>query len=252
MIDPTITCPNCNAEIKLTESLAAPLIESARKQYEERIADKEAEVAKRESTIREQQAVVARAKEAIDDEVAQRLRAERVVIAAEEAKKARMLLSGDLESKIKELNELQEVLKQREEKLAQAQSAQAEVIRKQRELDDARREMDLTIEKRIQESLTTTREQAKRDAEEGLSLKVLEKEQTISSMQKQIEELKRKAEQGSQQLQGEVQELHLESVLRNKFPRDNIEAVPKGEHGGDVLHHVFGGLEQLCGSKRLR
>jgi hypothetical protein len=93
-----------------------------------------------------------------------------------------------------------------------------------------------------------TREQAKKEAEEGLKLKVLEKEQTIVSMQKQIEELKRKAEQGSQQLQGEVQELELEALLRTKFPRDTIESVPKGEHGGDALQHVVGPSGQPCGT----
>jgi hypothetical protein len=115
-------------------------------------------------------------------------------------------------------------------------------------LDDAKREMELTIEKRIQEKLDTTREQAKKEAEEQLKLKVMEKEQTISSMQKQIEELKRKAEQGSQQLQGEVQELELESLLKAKFPHDSIMPVPKGEHGGDVLQCVVGPLGLACGT----
>jgi hypothetical protein len=105
MSDPTITCPNCKTEIKLTESLAAPLIEATRKQYEQRIADKEADVAKRESTLREQQAAVAKAREAIDEEVAQKLKAERAGIAAEEAKKARLLLAQDLENKSKELDQ---------------------------------------------------------------------------------------------------------------------------------------------------
>jgi len=67
-------------------------------------------------------------------------------------------------------------------------------------------------------------------------------------MQRQVEELKRKAEQGSQQLQGEVQELALEATLRAKFPRDLIEPVPKGEFGGDVLQRVIGPLDQQCGS----
>ena len=73
-----------------------------------------------------------------------------------------------------------------------------------------------------------------REAEDGLKLKVMEKDQTIASMQQKIEELKQKAEQGSQQLQGEVQELELESTLRSKFPRDTIEPVPKGEFGVNV------------------
>ncbi len=59
-------------------------------------------------------------------------------------------------------------------------------------------------------------------------------------MQRQIEDLKRRAEQGSQQLQGEVQELELEALLTTKFPRDTIQPVAKGEFGGDVLHRVFG------------
>lgn len=248
MIDPTITCPNCKTEIKLTESLAAPLVESTRLEYEKRIADKDADVAKREVAIKDQQAAIAKAKEAINDEVAERLKTERKTIAAEEAKKAKTLIGADLDQKAKEVADLQEVLKQRDEKLAEAQKAQVDLIRKQRELDDAKREMDLTIEKRIQESLATTREQAKKEAEDGLKLKVAEKEQTIASMQKQIEELKRRAEQGSQQLQGEVQELELEGILRTKFPRDLIEPVPKGEHGGDALHRVCGPLQQICGT----
>jgi hypothetical protein len=77
---------------------------------------------------------------------------------------------------------------------------------------------------------------------------VLEKEQTITSMQHQIEELKRRAEQGSQQLQGEVQELELESILRAKFPLDILEPVPKGEYGGDLLHKIINSQGQPCGT----
>ncbi|HMO15661.1 MAG TPA: DUF2130 domain-containing protein [Pirellulaceae bacterium] len=248
MTDPTITCPHCRANIKLTESLAAPLLEATRQQYESRLSEKESEVARREAAIREQQSELAKARDSIDQEVTNKLKQERVSIAAEEAKKARQLLANDIESKVKELTDLQEVLKQRDEKLAEAQKAQAELIRKQRELDDAKREIDLTIEKRVEESLVAVRDKAKLEAEEGLKLKVAEKEQTIFSMQKQIEELKRRAEQGSQQLQGEVQELELEGTLRTKFPRDLIEPVPKGEHGGDALHRVLGPLQQVCGT----
>lgn len=201
MAEPIITCPSCKTEIKLTESLAAPLIESTRQQYEQRLAAKDADIARREAAVKEQQAAIDIAKESIDDQVAERIKAERDKIAAEEAKNARRLLSADIDKQAKELSELQEVLADRDTKLAEAQKAQAELIRKQRELDDAKREMELTIEKKVQESLQAVRDKAKRDAEEGLKLKVAEKEETIAAMQRQIEELKRKAEQGSQQLQ---------------------------------------------------
>jgi len=248
MTEPTITCPSCKTEIKLTESLAAPLIETTRRDYEQRLAQKEAESAKREAGIREREAALSKAKETLDEQVAEKLKVECTRIAAEESKKAKLALANDLEQKSKNLVELQEVLKQRDEKLAEAQKAQADLLRKQRELDDAKRELDLTIEKRVQAGLTATREQAKKEAEDALKFKVMEKEQTISSMQKQIEELKRKAEQGSQQLQGEVQELELESLLSTKFPLDQITPVAKGEFGGDVLQRVSSPLGQVCGT----
>lgn len=248
MNEPVIHCPTCSTEIKLTESLAAPLIAETRRQFERTLAAKDAEVAKREAALKSREGELAAAKASIDEQVAAKVKAERAAIAADEAKKAKLLAASDLEQKTKELGELQEVLKQRDAKLAEAQAAQAELIRKQRELDDARREMDLTIEKKVQESLLEVRDKAKQEAEEGLKLRVAEKEEQISSMQRQIEELKRKAEQGSQQLQGEVLELELEALLRSKFPLDSIEPVAKGELGADVLQRVLGLSGQSCGT----
>jgi hypothetical protein len=246
--EPTITCPNCSTEIKLTESLAAPLIQTVRKEYEAKIAQQEADVAKREADVRAQQKAIADAQKAIDEQVVEKLKTERAAIVAEEAKKAKRAAASDLEAKAKELDELQEILKQRNLKLEEAQKAQADLLRKQRELDDAKRELELTVEKRVQASVEEVRKKARQEAEEGLKLKVAEKEQQISSMQRQIEELKRKAEQGSQQLQGEVLELELETTLSTQFPLDSIEPVAKGEFGGDVLQRVVGPSGQACGA----
>lgn len=210
--DPTITCPHCKGEVHLTESLAAPIVEATRAQYEAK------------------------------------LRAERTAIAEAEAKKARLALTAEMDRKAQEVAELTSVLADRDQKLAEAQQAQTDALRKQRELDDAKRELELSIEKRVQESLAATREQAKREAEGDLKLKMAEKEQTISAMQKQIEELKRRAEQGSQQLQGEVQELEIEAVLKQSFPSDVFTPVAKGEFGGDVVHAVARADGQPCGT----
>ncbi|MBK7953201.1 MAG: DUF2130 domain-containing protein [Candidatus Accumulibacter sp.] len=261
MTEPTIICPNCKTEIRLTESLAAPLIAATRKQFEQQLSQKDEEIAKREQGIRDKEKQVAEAKRNLDaqvaDQVAAQLKAERSRVIEEESKKAKQAAANELDNKARELAELQEVLKVRDAKLAEAQQAQAELIKKQRELDDAKRELELTVEKRVQEGLGDVREKAKREAEEGLKLKVMEKDQTIASMQQKIEELKQKAEQGSQQLQGEVQELELENLLRAKFPFDSIEPVRKGEFGGDVLQRVVSQSGQPSGtilweSKRTR
>lgn len=248
MSEPTIHCPNCATEIKLTESLAAPLIQATRQEYESKLAQKEADVSKREAALKAQQKSLEDAQKTVDEQVASKLKAERALIVTEEGKKARLAMANDLEAKSKELVELQEILQQRNNKLEEAQKAQVDLIRKQRELDDAMRELDLTVEKRLQESIALVRQKAKQEAEDGLRLKVSEKEEQIASMQRQIEELKRRADQGSQQLQGEVLELELETTLRLKFPLDSIEPVAKGEFGGDVLQRVMGPLGQWCGS----
>ena len=142
---------------------------------------------------------------------------------------------------------MQQVLAQNNEKLATAQQAQAELLRKHRELEDARREFELTIEMRVQAGLSEVHTKARQEAEDALKLKVSEKDQRIAAMNRKIEELKRKADQGSQQAQGEVLELELEALLRNKFPLDHIEPVGKGEFGGDLIQTVNYTVGQSAG-----
>jgi hypothetical protein len=248
MVEPVIQCPHCHKEIKLTESLAAPLVEATRHEYETKLADKDSEIARREAAVRDQEQSVAAAKRQVADEIEAGVRRERETIAAEEATKARLLVSDELAGKTRELAELEGVVKAKDEKLLVAQNAQAELIRKQRELDDQKRELDLTVETRVQESLGEVRDKAKREAEEELKLRLAEREETIASMQRQIEVLKQKAEQGSQQLQGEVQELELEALLTAKFPADLVEPVPKGEFGADIIQKVLDPAGQQCGA----
>jgi hypothetical protein len=247
LTDLTITCPNCDHEIPLTESLAAPLIAQTKQQFQAEAIKKDREIAGREAALREQATALEVARASVDATVAGKLAAERQRIAGEEAAKARQLLANDLEEKNEALAALQSVLKARDQKLAEAQKAQADFEKKSRELEDAKREMALNVQKGINAGLETERAKAKLEAEEALGLRVKEREEQIASMAKQIEDLKRKAEQGSQQLQGEVLELELESLLREKFPRDIIEPVPKGEFGGDVIQRVMAPGDKPCG-----
>ena len=247
MSAPQILCPKCSSPIKLTDTLAAPLIAKTRKQLEQQLAQKDADFAQREVSLRKSQKALAKAREAIDDEVAKRLQSERVLITESEQKKARIALAADLKQRDRLLAELQGNLDANNAKLAEAQQAHADVLRMSRELDDAKRELDLSVQMKVQESLAAVRDQAKVE-EDSLRAKLSEREAQISGMQRQIEELSRKAEQKSQQLQGEASERELESLLRNRFPRDLIEPVPKGEFGGDILQRVQGPAGQLCGT----
>lgn len=235
--DPVISCPHCHHDIKLTESLAAPLLKS-----------REAAFKRMEAELREREAAVSREREALEAKVAERLALERKKVAEEEHRKAQLALGAELETKQRELAELTELLKGRDQKLAEAQRAHAEVLRKERELQDKERELALTIEKQVNENMAQIQAKAKQEAEDLLKLKLADKDQLIGAMQKQIEELRRKAEQGSQQLQGDVQEQELEAMLSGRFVHDTITRVQKGEFGGDVMQQVVSPSGNLCGS----
>ena len=99
MSEPVIVCPRCSTPIKLTDTLAAPLIAKTRKQFEQQLAQKDADFARRELNLRQSQKALAKARQAIDDEVAKRLQTERVSITESEKKKARIAIAADLKQR---------------------------------------------------------------------------------------------------------------------------------------------------------
>lgn len=256
-IDPTITCPNCRHEIKLTESLAEPLLEATRSHFEARLAEKDREVASKEEALVTERQLIAQQKRDLEATIQARAETARNEIAAQEAERAKLNASREIAERDRSVADLKALVEQQDAKLAEAQQVQADVLKKQRELDDEKRELALTVEKRVQENLEAIRLKAKAEAEDAMALKLRENETQMTSMRKTIEDLQKKAEQGSQQLQGEAQELELEAMLRARFPFDQFEPISKGVHGADVLHRVFNGAGQQCGtilweSKRTR
>lgn len=248
MTEPVIVCPSCKTEIKLTQSLAAPLLEEAKRDFEEQMRAKDAAIGAREKALEDRASELDQAKAALDTEVTARVEDARRAIAAEEAAKAKAAAEEDLARERGQVEALQSEIRTKDDKLAEAQRAQAEAMRKGRELAEKERELDLTIETRVADALDGVRTKAKQDAEDGLKLKLLDKDQTIQSMQQQIEELKRRSEQGSQQQQGEVLEIEIETLLRATFPLDSIEPVGKGEFGGDVVQRVIAATGNPAGA----
>jgi len=250
MTEPTITCPKCSTVIKLTESLAAPLVESTRRQFEERLKQQEREIEMREAAVRKQQ-------EAIEDQVAAKLKTERAAIAATEAKRAREAVSDELVKAQAEKVETENLLKDRNAKLAAAQQTEIALRRERQQLQEEKEQFELVKQRAIDEERTKIRAAAQQEADDQSRLKLAEKDKTITDLHAKLQDAMRKAEQGSQQLQGEVSELELEALLRSTFPSDGIEPVAKGEFGGDVLQRVVGPTGQACGmilweSKRTR
>lgn len=262
MTDVKIECPHCHKSFKLNETLAAPLVEETRRklerEFEEKdevleskrkaFADEQKAAEKLRKEIERDKAALAKEREKIDEQVAEQVSEQRAAIEREAAKKAKQKFDEKLAERDAEKEELEEAMREKDKKLAEAQLAQKDAVRKQRELDEKIREADLTAEKRAAELVAPQLEKAKKDAEEAARLRMAEKDKVIEAQREQLVEAQRKLEQGSQQLQGEVQEIDLEKRLADAFRRDSFEEVAKGQRGADVLHRVIGDAGQACGS----
>ncbi len=248
----TVPCPECGYQVKLTESLAAPLIAAVERKYQQQMQQQQETIAAREQTLVERTAALARnaaeAEQQVAAQVRTRLDAERKQVVTEEAERAKQRVAAELARQANALRESEDRSRELQAKLTTAQQQEAEFLRQKRALDDERRELKLEIQKQVQQELETVRQQAQRQAEEQMRLKVQDKDDAIQALRRQIDDLKRKAEQGSQQAQGEVLELQAEQQLRSRFPLDEIIPVPKGEFGGDLLHTVCDESGQRCGS----
>jgi hypothetical protein len=139
-------------------------------------------------------------------------------------------------------------------KLAVARSREADLLKKQRELAEGEAQRELNLELRLAEELRRIRGQdaavaQQRSDVEAARQRVRDEEhrQQLEGMQKHIEELQRRAHQGSQQIQGEAQEVVLRDLLARAFPSDDVVDVPKGITGADVLQRVRGGDGRDCG-----
>jgi hypothetical protein len=160
-----------------------------------------------------------------------RLEEERDRAEKDAAKKAERKLA-------QELGSLKEQIKEQAKELEEAHRLELAMRKRERELERKHADLDVTIARQLDEERTKIVSDAQQRLTEEHRFKDAEKERQLTDMRRQIEDLKRKAEQGSQQLQGEAGEGELESMLRDSFPSDDISGIGQGVRGADV-HHVI-------------
>src|SRR4029079_6908377 len=131
----------------------------------------------------------------------------------------------------------QELLKEQAKELEEARRNEVAMRRRERELEERQADLEVTIERTRADERTKLVDETQQRVAEEHRLKDAEKERQLADMRRQIEDLKRKAEQGSQQLQGEVGEAEIEALLRSSFPSDDIRPIGQGVRGAD-LHQV--------------
>lgn len=216
MADQSIACPSCGKKIPLTRALRAEIEASLRQQFDDEMAARERELeAKREADL-------ARA-------------------GKEAATKVERRLGQDLAA-------LRDQLKEQSRELDDARKRELALRKRERELERERRDFELTVARQLDEERRKLVAETQARLADEHRLKDAEKERQLADMRKQIEDLRRKAEQGSQQLQGEAGELELEGVLREACRADDIQPVSQGVRGADLHHVVFDGRGVRAGA----
>ncbi len=215
----TITCPKCSHEFEATDAFRDEVQKELNQKAKEWQEKKEKEY---------------------QDQLKNSLAQQKLQL-EENIKKN---ITNDFEVKLKALTESNT---QNEEKLKAARQKELEFLKKEKELKDKEAELEISLQKKLNEETLLITEKVKKQEQERNALAIKEYEKKLEDQKKLIEEMQRKAEQGSMQLQGEVQELALEELLKNAFPFDEIEEVGKGVKGADCIQHVRNQLAQACG-----
>ena len=181
----------------------------------------------------------------------QKLAEEKKVLQTALEESLRKSIASDFENKLQMMDTAN---KESEEKLKLSRAKELEFLMKEKAMKEKEEEMEIQLQRKLQEQRAEMVEQIRKQETEKNNLKDTEHQLRVKELEKQLddqkklaEEMKRKAEQGSMQLQGEVQELILEELLRNAFPFDLITEVGKGVRGADCVHHVRNQFGQECG-----
>jgi len=245
----------------MEEAMSEEYKKDLREKMTEFMKDKEKEFQKKQELFARREQELLQQSQQKEAAFTRRLEEERQRVQKDMETSIRKSISTDFENK---LHLLEEANKDNEEKLKASRQKELEFLRKEQDLKNKEAELELSVQRMLQEERGKLSEEirgleeqkaAARETDYQLRLKELEKQ--LDDQKKLAEEMRRKAEQGSMQLQGEVQELALEELLRVHFPFDEIGPVGKGVRGADCIQTVRNNVGQECGriiyeSKRTR
>lgn len=236
-----ISCPSCQTEIEITAALQSQLTAQIRQEMDGELQAKQAELKLAHNQLAEQRQSLADEQEAYAIKVKAGIDAERSKILQEAKKAAAESLALEMQDQTEQLTELKS-------KLQAARQNELEIRKRERELLEKTEELKLSAAREVHAQREVIREAAMKQFVEEHQLKDAEVQKLVSDLRHQIGDLKRKAEQGSVQTQGEVQELALEEMLESAFLSDSIEPVGKGVNGADAKQVVFCPNGIKCGT----
>lgn len=240
-----IKCPNCGTSIDVQDILAHQLEDEIKQKFQSQLADEKKKYEAEFENLNKAKEEFEQKKK-LENELFQ----ERMEQQLKEAKKA---IEEKMKEKLQEeqseqFNDLQKELNEKSEKIKELNRTKAEIEKLKREKAELKEAVEADAQKKLNEALLAEREKIKKTEEERNELRFKELEKQLEDQRNLTQEMKRKQEQGSMQLQGEVQELAIEEWLAAQFPLDTIEEIKKGARGGDCIQIVNTRTRQNCGT----
>jgi hypothetical protein len=240
----TIKCPNCRHEFAMEEAVSEQYKKDLREQMIAFTQKKEDEFRKKAQDLSKQLQD--------QEEVFQKkLIEEKKLIQQSLEENIRKTIHSDFENR---LSILQQSNEEQQEKLKTARQKELEFLQKEQALKNKEEELEISLQRKLQEERTKIGEEIRgieqlknQTRETDFQLRLMELEKQLEDQKKLAEEMKRRADQGSTQLQGEVQELALEKLLQSAFPFDLIEPIGKGVRGADCTMTIRNSSGQECG-----
>lgn len=236
-----IKCPNCGHNFDVEEALSGQLQAHFKAEFEKKVAEQAKVFNDEKAKLEKEKEEFAEKKEKENELFKEKLEQK----IEKEKEKIQTQTKESFELQLKALQE--ENAKKKEEN-RELKSKELDLLKRENELKEKAEEQELNLQKQLLEKQKEIEDKGRAKEREANQLKEKEYQKQLDEQKKLIEEMKRKAEQGSMQLQGEVQELALEELLNLAFPFDNISEVPKGINGADVIQRVINSNQIECGT----
>lgn len=230
-----LNCPECGTQIDVDALMISQFRDSIRKDLRDEMNERELELQSKQDEFDEMSRSFAKDKadleKRVQEQVSEQLSTREAEIKLEIGRKVQ-------EETAIQLQGLEDELVKKSKQLKAANKDKAELIRLQRELEEQEARIVLQKEQELTKRLDEAREYIREQVANESQLKMKEKEKLIADLKTKLDEAKRKVEQGSMQLQGEIQELEIIDILQNAYPFDEITQSKKGANGADILQAV--------------
>ena len=239
-----IKCPNCGTSIDVQDVLTHQLEEDFKKKYTAQLAEEKKKYESQASKLQEEKEEFEKKKQKDNELFQEKFDAKLKLESKQIEQKLKTKLQEEQEEQFKEL---QKELNEKSQQLKELNKSKAEIERLKRENGEMKESVEAEAQKRLNQAIGEEKEKIKKSEEEKNELRFKELQKQLEDQKRLTEEMKRKQDQGSMQLQGEVQELAIEEWLVDKFPLDTIEEIKKGARGGDCIQIVNTRSSQNCG-----